>query len=277
MTSSIEHVAPLAYRKHQQLKEVTLPDGLKSIGDAAFSYCTSLRQITIPASVEYIGVAAFCCSGLEQVTFLGLPLKIETAIFKGCEQLQAVNVPKGCKQNFIAALGINASIIKEAGEHHQPTASSNTKQQSPKQEFVPQPKPKAIAKPAIRTKPEPQCQLEYNNHSFCWKKLDLVNLMDLFGETVSASSPVFFFRKKILFIILPLSLTHAIDLANAKEYSIPTDTHWFSVKYNVKYLFRTPRILVFTQQYDGKTYFYDEVCIMSTLRESILVKTLINK
>lgn len=277
MTSSIEQVAPLTYRKKQQLKEVTLPDGLKSIGDAAFSYCTSLRQITIPASVEYIGVAAFCCSGLEQVSFLGLPLKMEPAIFKGCKQLQAVIVPKGCKQYFAAALDVSASVLKEVGEHYQPSATMQAKQLPQKQETVPLPEPKAIAKPAKQTKPEPRCQLEYNNHSFSWKKLDLVNLVDLFGETVSSSAPVFLFRKKILFIILPLSLSHAIDLAETKEYSIPTDTHWFSVKYNVKYLFRTPRILVFTQQHDGKTYFYDEVCLQSTLHGEILVKTLINK
>ena len=41
------------------LNEVFISEGVKSIGDNAFSVCDSLRKITIPASVEYIGRDAF--------------------------------------------------------------------------------------------------------------------------------------------------------------------------------------------------------------------------
>ena len=39
----------LAFRKCKLLSNVTLPEGLLTIGDCAFSLCSSLRQIQIPA------------------------------------------------------------------------------------------------------------------------------------------------------------------------------------------------------------------------------------
>ncbi len=44
----------------------TIPDGVTSIGDFAFSYCTGLTSITIPGSVTSIGILAFlACSSLN--------------------------------------------------------------------------------------------------------------------------------------------------------------------------------------------------------------------
>lgn len=42
----------------EELSSVTIPDGVKSIGDNAF-FSTSLKSVTIPASVDYIGDHAF--------------------------------------------------------------------------------------------------------------------------------------------------------------------------------------------------------------------------
>ena len=51
-----------------KLVEVTLPNGLKSIGKYAFRNCASLKSVTIPNSVESIGTQAFDrCSGLTSV------------------------------------------------------------------------------------------------------------------------------------------------------------------------------------------------------------------
>lgn len=41
------------------LKYVHLNEGLKTIGDGAFAFCTDLKSINIPSSVRYIGDAAF--------------------------------------------------------------------------------------------------------------------------------------------------------------------------------------------------------------------------
>ena len=51
------------------LTSITLPDGLKSIGQEVFYYCSSLTSIDIPATVTNIGTwACYNCSSLTTVT-----------------------------------------------------------------------------------------------------------------------------------------------------------------------------------------------------------------
>jgi hypothetical protein len=44
---------------YQSLTSITIPDSVNSIGESAFSTCTSLTSITIPDGVTSIGVRAF--------------------------------------------------------------------------------------------------------------------------------------------------------------------------------------------------------------------------
>ena len=53
------------------LTNVTLPSTLQSIGDYAFSYCTSLAEITLPESLDRIGSYAFSNSGISKIVFCG--------------------------------------------------------------------------------------------------------------------------------------------------------------------------------------------------------------
>lgn len=56
------------FKDWDDLKTVTLNEGLESIGSEAFAYCDGLTEITIPANVRIIGVDAFTdCKSLTKL------------------------------------------------------------------------------------------------------------------------------------------------------------------------------------------------------------------
>ena len=61
------------YISRNSFKKLVIEDGVSSIGNYAFSYCTGLTSITIPDSVTSIGSSAFSgCSGLTRVNISDL-------------------------------------------------------------------------------------------------------------------------------------------------------------------------------------------------------------
>ncbi len=72
-------------------QNTVIPNSVTSIGNYAFSGCTSLTSVTIPNSVTSIGSSTFYgCSGLESVV-LGSGVKtIGSDAFSGCTGLQSI-------------------------------------------------------------------------------------------------------------------------------------------------------------------------------------------
>ena len=80
------------------VKEVVIPYGINSIGDAAFKDCKNLQSVTIPDSVTEIGGLAFLgCTNLQSVTIGNSVTSIGNGAFKWCENLQSVTIPRNCK------------------------------------------------------------------------------------------------------------------------------------------------------------------------------------
>ncbi|WP_304720936.1 leucine-rich repeat domain-containing protein [uncultured Alistipes sp.] len=76
------------------LTSYTIPDSVTSIGDSAFSGCSSLTSITIPNSVTSIGDSAFySCSNLTSITIPSSVRNIERCAFSGCSNLTSVTIP----------------------------------------------------------------------------------------------------------------------------------------------------------------------------------------
>lgn len=80
----------------KKIKKISLPDGLKSIGDGAFWGCSSLEEINIPESVMSIGNNVFkSCETLTEVVFPDSVESIGDATFLWCSSLQKVKLPNG--------------------------------------------------------------------------------------------------------------------------------------------------------------------------------------
>ena len=68
----------------------SIPDGVTSIGDYAFSWCSSLTSITIPDGVTIIDRNAFqYCRSLTSITIPDSVTYISAEAFDGCDSLKA--------------------------------------------------------------------------------------------------------------------------------------------------------------------------------------------
>ena len=59
------------FYKKTEIQSVVIEDGVTTIGQFAFAYCSSLTSITIPASVTRIYAKAFIGTGLTDIHFMG--------------------------------------------------------------------------------------------------------------------------------------------------------------------------------------------------------------
>ncbi len=78
------------------LKKVVLPTSVTSIDNFAFQNCSSLTDVNIPTAVTKIGSGVFYgCAELENVTLPDGISKITDFMFYGCKKLTVVNIPDG--------------------------------------------------------------------------------------------------------------------------------------------------------------------------------------
>ncbi|MBR2013445.1 MAG: leucine-rich repeat protein [Clostridia bacterium] len=81
------------------LTTLALPNGVKVIGNEAFSHHATLRQVTLPSSMAEIGFFAFqTASALEEVTLNEGLDRIGQYAFHNCRSLQSVHLPASLKQ-----------------------------------------------------------------------------------------------------------------------------------------------------------------------------------
>jgi hypothetical protein len=79
---------PLAFKSY------SIPDSVTTIGEWAFSGCSSLTSITIPDSVTTIGTYAFQgCRSLTSITIPDSVTTIGEMTFSGCSSLTSINIP----------------------------------------------------------------------------------------------------------------------------------------------------------------------------------------
>ncbi len=84
-----------AFSGCSSLTFVNIPEGVTAIGDYAFSGCSSLTSVNIPEGVTAIGDYAFSgCSSLTSVKIPDGVTKIEKTTFHGCSSLTSIEIPE---------------------------------------------------------------------------------------------------------------------------------------------------------------------------------------
>lgn len=87
----IKNIRDYAFWCCVDLKEVTLPDGIETIGDCSFQYNFQMTKIELPNTLKKIGDHFLCCN--SSLTTLTIPFSVEDiagACFHGCESLTDV-------------------------------------------------------------------------------------------------------------------------------------------------------------------------------------------
>ena len=93
---AVTSIGNVAFSGCSSLTEITIPEGVTSIGDGAFSYCYGLTQITIPEGVTSIGNVAFSvCSSLTEVAIPEGVTSIGDGAFNACSSLTQITIPEG--------------------------------------------------------------------------------------------------------------------------------------------------------------------------------------
>ncbi len=92
--SSVTSIGESAFSGCSSLKSIIIPSSVTSIGDRAFSDCSSLKAISIPSSVTSIGDSAFeDCSSLESIIIPSSVTSIGENAFRGCSSLESITIP----------------------------------------------------------------------------------------------------------------------------------------------------------------------------------------
>lgn len=82
----------------EKITELTVENGVSSIGDNAFNSCIALKKLRLPPSVRYVGWASFSgCSALEEVSFCEGLRVIGPKAFENCSALKSLRLPSSLK------------------------------------------------------------------------------------------------------------------------------------------------------------------------------------
>lgn len=107
------------YKFGRNIRSVTIPQSVTSIGDSAFSFCIALTEVTIPQSVTSIGDSAFShCEKMDSLTINDATTSIGSWAFDECYKLTTLSLGKNITtigdHAFGCCYGMHSFTIKDA-------------------------------------------------------------------------------------------------------------------------------------------------------------------
>jgi len=96
ISEGVTSIGDYAFSRCSSLKSITIPEGVTSIGSDAFYGCSSLNSITIPKGVASIEKFTFYgCTSLKGITIPEGVTSIELNAFDGCSSMESITIPEG--------------------------------------------------------------------------------------------------------------------------------------------------------------------------------------
>lgn len=96
LNKSIENISVGMLYQCTSLKEITIPENIKTIYQFAFSGCSALSRISLPDSLEKISSSAFeNCTSLAGADIPANVSVIEDNVFSGCTNMKYINAAAG--------------------------------------------------------------------------------------------------------------------------------------------------------------------------------------
>ena len=102
------------YQYNDEIRRVSFPSGLKSIGSRAFWNCYLLEEVVLPSNLRSIGEEAFAdCGSLERVFFPDSVTDIGDGAFFGCRKLLIDKLPPNLKTIGFRAFSCSSIDLDE--------------------------------------------------------------------------------------------------------------------------------------------------------------------
>jgi hypothetical protein len=96
LPEGLESIQEYAFFFCSRLSRIDIPSSVNVIGDCAFALCSSLERVELPAGLEYLGVSAFLqCESLQSIIIPPRITSISRSTFSMCNALRYVTLPEG--------------------------------------------------------------------------------------------------------------------------------------------------------------------------------------
>lgn len=96
--NGVKSIGNGAFNGCGNLSSVIIQEGVTSISTCAFQSCKKLSSVTIPKGVTSIGTFAFSgCNVLANITIPNTVISIGTYAFNGCSNLKSIILPNGIR------------------------------------------------------------------------------------------------------------------------------------------------------------------------------------
>ena len=97
LPEGVESIGERAFTECESLQAIELPSTLKNLSDNAFSKCTSLSSVKLPEGIESVGGGCFAYTAITEMDLSNVSVTLNkrfgsTCMFEGCENLKRVTV-----------------------------------------------------------------------------------------------------------------------------------------------------------------------------------------